>query len=155
MSDSRLAAIWDALARQSAAVVGIKAAYATGTGGQGATVRQYPTRVGDGPVAIIDYAGSTIEHRASELITHDFEIALWTPLSTREAAVVLLAPMFGRFHNAFDLNIGLYGTCDQAVVDASSPFEDETLNEQDYLVQRLTVTAQETLTRTHSMGPSS
>ena len=153
-----LEAIWDAVARQSGTVTGIKGAYATRAGGQGTTVRAFPDDIADGPVAVIDYAGSELLNVAPfERIAHDFDIALWHPLrpGTRSTAVQVLAPMFERFAVAFRNNVGLYGTAHMAVIQGSTGFADEELNDKDFLVQRIQLRAQEARTVTAAIGPSS
>lgn len=146
--------IWTAIARQAAAVTGIKAAYGHEASG---VVKAYPEDIFDGPVAVVDYAGSEIAHGSFETLTHEFFIVLWMPRGngTRSAAVKALAPMFERFHVAFDQNVGLYGTSIQAVITGSGGFDDDDIEGKPFLVQVLTASAQEAVSLTHSIGPSS
>lgn len=156
-----LEVIWDATARQAALVSGIKAAYATRTGGQGATVKLYPDDIPDGPVAIVDYAGSEmLQTGAYELVRHTFDIALWMPLGngSRGNAVAVLAPMFELFVVAFRANAGLFGTAHHAEIVGSSGFEDDGLPgipDKSYLVQSLAFTALEARNVSAGIGPSS
>lgn len=152
--------VWDAVARQAALVSGIKAAYGNAAGGQGSTVKSYPDDILDGPVAVVDYLGSEISHGSFETLTHQFAIVLWMPRGngTREAAVQTLAPMFERFHLAFDQNVGLFGIlggAGQAIVTGSGGFEDDDIEGKPFLVQAILVRATESVTLTHAIGPSS
>ncbi len=153
--------IWDATARQAAAVSGIKSAYATRTGGQGTTVKLYPDDIPDGPVAIVEYTGSEIlQSGAYELVQHTFDIALWMPLGngSRGNAVAVLAPMFERFVVAFRANAGLYGTAHHAEITGSSGFAAASLPDvpdKTYLVQSIALTALEARNVSAGIGPSS
>lgn len=150
-------AIWTGIARQAAAVTGIKAAYGHEASG---VVKAYPEDIFDGPVAVVDYDGSEIAHGSFETLTHEFSIVLWMPRGngTRSAAVKVLAPMFERFHLAFDQNVGLYGTLagqGEAKLMASGGFDDDDIEGKPFIVQVLTVRAWESVSLTHSIGPSS
>ncbi len=154
-----LQAIWDAVARQSALVEGIQGAYGTAVGGQGASVRGYPEKVYTGPVAIVDYSGTEIDHGLGQRdLRHEFEVAIWVPIGNagRESAVGVLAPMLSRFLTAFDQNVKLFGTAEQAHVIGSGPFEDATDDDgATFLVQRITVFATEHIIGSYGLGPSS
>lgn len=155
-----LESIWDAIARQAAEVPGVKAAYATRTGGQGATVRLYPEDITDGPVAVVDYTGTTVETIGLERLVHSFEVVLWMPVgnATRGSAVAALAPMFERFLVAFRANAGLYGTAFTALVTGSSGFDDDSLPDipdKTYLTQAIAIRAEEVRVTSTAIGPSS
>lgn len=149
--------IIDAVARQAAAVPGIKGAYGTGAGGQGATVRQFPEDIADGPVAVAEYTGDTeVVHESltRDRETHVIDLGLWIPIGngTRGTAVYRLIPLWRALRTAFDGNTRLYGTVTEALITGSAAFGDEELNDKPYLVWRLSITAQEIVTVSHSTG---
>jgi hypothetical protein len=150
--------IWDAIARQAAEVPGVKGAYAARASSNPPTsVLLYPDDLSDGPVAVVDYVGSEIEHGSTERMLHGFEIALKVPVGNtqRAAAVAALAPFLAKFHDVFDQNVGLYGTCHRALITGSGSFDDEAVNDKPFLVQRLDCEVIELRTQTLSLGPAS
>jgi len=156
-----LESVWDATARQAALVVGVKAAYATRTGGMGATVSLYPDDITDGPVAVIEYTGSTmLAVGGFERVQHTFDIELWVPIGggSRGNAVAVLAPFFERIVVAFRANAGLFGTATFSNITGASGFDLSTFAEasdKTYLVQRIELQAQEARSVTPAIGPSS
>lgn len=152
--------ICDAIARQAAVVEGIKLAFATGVGGQGASVNRYPDDLSDGPAAVVDYAGTDVlSVPPFERLGHDFDVGIWMPRGngTREAAVAALAPMFDRFLAAFRQNVGLYGTAITSQVLGSTGFDDSTFGDGDqpFVVQTIRIRAQVARSVTPAMGPAS
>ncbi len=136
--------IWDAAARQAALVSGIKGAYASGAGGQGATVRVIPDGFSDTPVVEVVYEGTELEPGSSEVLIHTFSLRVWMSRSDIGTAVKTLAPMLERFITAYRANLTLFGTANGgAWITGSSGFVESDIGEQPFLYQDITLQAQD------------
>lgn len=147
---------WNAVAARAATVAGIKAAYGYSDGIS--TVKAIPDSPVDGPVAIVDYGGSAVDHGSgsTESLNHVFNIVIWTPRGngTREAAAQLLAPMFDRFHLAFDAGVGLGGAlggAGQALITEAGPFEDADTEVGEWLTQTIVCVVSQYVSVTHAI----
>jgi hypothetical protein len=156
-----LETVWDAVARLAGDVEGVKGAH-----GRQATdhARAWPDDITDGPVALVDWAGSELLGSAPfERWGHDFDVTLWVPLgnNARGAGVQLLAPLFERFIAAVRVNAGLYGALTDpgfAQVIGASGIEEQSLpsvSDKRYLVLVVFIRAQEARSVTSSIGPPS
>jgi hypothetical protein len=115
---------WDAVARLSATVEGIKGAYATTAGTQGAAVRSWPGHPPDFPIARVLYSDSDVEQGALRRSIHRFTVRVY--LGVDEAAAYKTgAPMLDRFLTASDADIDLYTTAVMALVTGSDGFDTE------------------------------
>lgn len=148
--------IWDATAELAATVQGVKAAHAAKASANPGDIETWPEDILDGPVAVVDYAGTRIEHGNLEKLIHDFDIELWvpSPLGQRAAAVKSLAPMLPRVLAVFCMNTRLgQGGAVIGTITETSGLDDDTLNDKPYLVQSLRLEVLEAISITHAGGP--
>lgn len=148
--------IWDAAAELAATVNGIKAAHSAKASADPGDIETWPEDIADGPVALVDYAGTRIDHGSLEKLIHSFDIELWTPspIGQRAAAVKALAPLLPRVLTVFCANTRLgQGGAVIGTITETSGLDDDTLNDKPYLVQSLRLEVLEAISITHAGGP--
>jgi hypothetical protein len=146
-----LEAIWDAVARESATIEGIKAAYAPGAGGQGSTVRVMPSDISDTPVTYTVYSGSDLSPQSWERITHRFEVRVYFRATEISGSLKTAAVYVSRFVAAWRDNVDLFATCTMSVIEGFDGFVDETINGKPFIYLPVRVRADEVSGQTYTV----
>lgn len=122
--------ITDAVARHFAEnVAGVKGAYASGAGGQGAIVKTLPQDIYDTPVVIAYWQRFELVAPGSfEKVRHFINADMYFGAADSAAAYKTYLPFVGRVINSFRTNVGLYGTATLAHVTGNVPPETVTIN---------------------------
>ena len=129
--------ITDAAVRHfKANVAGVKGAYASGAGGQGATVLTMPSDIFDTPVAILELTSLRWEMDAGsfERTRWYFDVNVWFSATDAGATAKLAVPFMSLIKNSLRSNSDLYGTCTQAQALGGGPMSAEEVNGKPYLV---------------------
>ncbi len=150
-----LEGVTDATARVLAGVAGIKAAYASTAGGQGATVQAIPSDISLTPVALVTYDHFELKPGSFERIQHFVTADLWFAATSAAAAEKAMLPIISLVIAAFRSKVGLYGQGTIGVVRRGGPPRDEDVNGKPFIVMPLTIAVLEATAQAYSLGPSS
>ncbi|MCA1570401.1 MAG: hypothetical protein LC798_08815 [Chloroflexi bacterium] len=146
-------AITDAVARHFAEnVQGVKAAYASGAGGQGSVVKTLPSDIFDTPVAIVYWQRYELTAGSYEKVRHFVNADLYFGAADSAAAYKTYLPFVSRVIESFRANVGLFGTATLAFAPSSQPPETVNVNGKEYVRLTFEVTALETTITSYSAG---
>jgi len=129
--------ITDAAVRHFAAnVSGIKGAYASAAGGQGATVRTLPSDIFDTPVAILELTSLRWDMDAGsfERTRWYFDVNVWFSATDAGATAKLAVPFMSRIKDSLRSNSDLYGTATITQALGGGPMVAEEVNGKPYMV---------------------
>jgi hypothetical protein len=113
-------AITDALAAQFATVSGIKAAYASGAGGQ-PTVGTLPLDIFDTPIAVVYWQGMSLEPGPQERVLHLIDADVYFSETDPAIAYKTYLPFVTAVIVSMRTNSTLGGTCTFAQIKTCDP----------------------------------
>ncbi len=146
--------ITDAVARHFAAnVSGVKGAYASGAGGQGATVRTMPSDIPDTPIALVQWDRYELVPGSFEKVRHYISVDLYFGAADAGDAYKTYLPFVSRVIASLRSNADLYGTCDLAVARSGGPADPVDVNGQPFVVLPFSIEALESGAHPYTKTP--
>lgn len=147
-------AITDAVAKHFAAnVAGIKGAYGSGSGGQGATVRTFPSDIPDTPIALISWNRYELHPGSFEKVQHFIDVDLYFNATDAGDAYKTYLPFVSRVISSLRSNADLYGTCSLAAARSGGPAVAEDVNGKPYIRLSFVIQALESGAHPYSTTP--
>ncbi len=146
--------ITDAIARHFAAnVTGIKGAYASGAGGQGATVRTFPADIPDTPIALVEYRRFELAPGSFEKVQHHIDVGVYFNSSDAGEAYKTYLPFVSRVISSLRSNADLYGTCSLAAARSGGDVATEDVNGKPYIRLSFVIQALESGAHPYTVTP--
>lgn len=136
-------AITDAVAKHFATVTGIKGAYASGAGGQGATVQTLLPDIPDTPIVLVQWDRFELVPGSFEKVRHYITAEIYFGAADAGNAYKTYLPFVSRVIASLRSNANLGGTCEMAVARSGGPAEPTDVNGQPFVILPFSIEALE------------